>query len=376
MLLNVREGCRLGGLFASRKLMSDAARARLDRIAAILPRSYSSGTFEVRLDGAAQVDYQICFTARSGGRAALAQWLADLDLATVDPAWRRSLEFLRFWSTPGSRVHDHAPAAWLELDCRLDDPAPPVPFPFFSLPPPWEDVRLPRDEAWATLVEGWDRLAAAPASAAERRTLRRMLDALPPSGCVIHTALRPVGRSHVTRLILRMPVTEIASYLTRTGWPHPTTPFAAFVDRFCAAKIGHSVQLDVREDGIGPRIGLEFFYDAGPRDDPRWRALFDRLVAEGACTPERRAQVEAWVGVPRAERFELLLRGLLVKVVYRPGSTLEAKAYLPFCVNPLLDSLPRTGRVDPDPTLGTDDTERAHAVGGVGADRPALVPTE
>lgn len=273
-------------------------------------------------------------------------------------------------------MYDHAPAAWLELDCRLDDPTPPIPFPFFSLPPPWEEARLPRDETWATLVEGWDRLALGTPAVAERRRLRHVLDALPPSGCVIHTALRPIAHAHVTRLILRMPVTEIAPYLVRAGWAHPIAPFTAFLDRYCPARIAHSVQLDVAVDGIGPGIGLEFFYGAAPQDDQRWHGLFDRLIADGACSRERRAQVEAWVGVPSAERFEWVLRGLLVKVVYRPGAPLAAKAYLPFCVNPLLASVPRTGGVDPGPALGPDDPERAHATVGVGAQRPTLVPTE
>jgi hypothetical protein len=365
VLLDVRDGCRLGGLFASRELLSDAARARLDRIAPILPRSYSAGTFEVRLDGDEQVDYQLCFTTESGGRSALGRWLATVDDGAFDPAWRGALAFLRHWTTPGSRVHRHAQAAWLEFDCRLDDPAAPVPFPFFSLPPPWRGAHLERDETWATLVEGHDRLAGGPLAAEVRAAIRRAVDALPPNGCVLHTALRPVGAAHVTRLIGRMPVLAIAPYLARAGWPHPTAAFDAFVERHCPAKILHSVQLDVTADGVGPGIGLEFFWNAAPRTDGRWRRLFDLLVGAGACTPERRAQLEAWVGDPATDLLPWLLRGLLVKVVFRPDAPLAAKAYLPFCLNPSLR--PGARRVDASPAVGALDAERPHALRG-GAD--------
>lgn len=362
MLLTLDGSTALAAASGSRRFVGEAARNRLGEIASILPTCIAVGTLEVLLDGADRLDYQICFTAKSGGRDVLAAWFVDLDLDAIEPAWRRSLEFLRYWSTPGSLMYKNSPAAWLEFDCPLDDAMPPVPFPFFSLHPPWEDIVIPRDETWATVEAGYDRLARGELDADHKEAIRSALGALPPSGCLIHTALRPVADTHVARLILRMPLSQMPAYLERAGWSHATAAFAAFLERYCPTSRTHSVQIDVSPRGVGPRIGLEFFHEAPPRTDPHWRALFDKLVADKACTSERRAQVEDWVGVPSPDRFEWLLRGLLVKVVYQPGAPLEAKGYLPFCVNPVLDSLFSTGD-GADQTVTATAVERAQTAG-------------
>lgn len=338
MLADLPGTLELAAGFLPTTLYGARARAQVGRIPAVLPACIAVGTFEARLDSSEQVDYQVCFTAKSGGRDALATWLVGVDDVDVEPSWRPSIEFLRYWSTPGSLLYKNSPAAWLEFDCPLDEPEPPVPFPFFSLHPPWEDIHIPFPEMLATVEEGFDKLSGGCCGAGLKERIRRTLCRI-KRGRLIHTALRPVGDGHVARLIVKMPVTEMAPCLERLEWPFPTAGFADFIAHYCTSKLVQTIQLDVTPAGIGPRVGVEFFYDSAPRHDRRWQELLDKLIADGACTPERREQVEAWVGSPSDDKLELILRGLLIKVIYHPKAALEAKAYLPFCVNPLLDAV-------------------------------------
>lgn len=339
MLLTCSDSIRRGETCLPVGLATPKARGRFTQIASVLPACISVGTFEHRLDASDQIDYQVCFNAREGAREKLTQWFAGAgaEIEAIDPTWARALSFLRLWSRPGSMLHEHSPAAWLEFDCRLEDPQPPLPFAFFSLHPPWADISIPFPELLATVDEGFDQLAGGRLDAARREQIHHTLRN--SHGRLIHAALRPVGDTHVARLIIRMPVAETAASLERLGWGDTTRGFAAFVERYCTSKLAQTVQLDVTADGIGPRVGIEFFYESSPLQDRRWQELFDKLIADGACTTERRSQVEAWVGTPTPDKVELVLRSLLIKVVYVPDAPLEAKAYLPFCVNPLLDSL-------------------------------------
>jgi hypothetical protein len=350
MLLDINGSLRLAEPFVPSGLISSAAWERLRAIASILPASIVVGTFESRLDGSEQVDYQICFTAKSGGRDKLAASFSDLNPDGVDPFWRGPLLFLRYWSTAGSLLFENSPAAWLEFDADLADSRPPIPFPFFTLPLPWEDTAISAAQRSAAAEAGLDMLAGGSLDAATRSAVLSSLNALPPSACLLHAALRPVGTGKVARLVIRIPVSHIPGYLERVGWKAEIAPFAETLKRLCTTTLVHSVQLDVTGCGIGPRIGIEFHYATSPRYDRRWQWLLDELMSVGVCTAERRAQVETWADGPAG--FDPVLRSLLVKVVYQPQKALAAKAYLPFMVNPLLDSVSDARGIDSHPMLG------------------------
>jgi hypothetical protein len=352
MLLDLSTSLRVGGKFLPERLVSAGALARLGRIAPILPDCIALGTFEVRLDGSEQVDYQVCFTVGSGVRKRLVELSLGPESERAGPGWRRSLEFLRHWSTPGSLIYVNSPAAWLEFDCRLEDPAPPAPFAFFSLRPPWEDVRIPPKEMAETIDEGFRHLAGGRLDPSLGDAIHRTLASV-SAGRLIHAALRPVGDGQVARLIVRIPVAEMAASLKRRGWSHPVADIVDLVARYCTSKLVQTIQLDVSPSGLGARVGVEFFYESSPLQDRRWSVLFDKLVADGACTPERRSQMERWVGTRAPDDVSPVYRGLLIKVVCVPGAPLEAKAYLPFCVDPRFASGPLARSIDGNPAVGT-----------------------
>ena len=139
-------------------------------------------------------------------------------------------------------------------------------------------------------------------------------------------------------------------YLTVVGWPGDGAdlrgvlePLASSVDRMALA-------IDVG-DAVRPKIGLECSVDGNrqPRRKPRWGAFLNSLVLSGLCTEDKREALLAYPGYvdeaahtvpwPAALRqasqllggrsLSTFVRSLHhVKIVYRPGEQLEAKAYL------------------------------------------------
>ena len=104
-------------------------------------------------------------------------------------------------------------------------------------------------------------------------------------------------------------------------------------------------------DTVQPKIGLECYFAGNrqPRSEPRWVTFLDALVRDGLCTARKRdalltfpgyidenAQGVRWPSALRQASQLLGGRSLStfvrtlhhVKLVYRPGEPLEAKAYL------------------------------------------------
>jgi hypothetical protein len=106
------------------------------------------------------------------------------------------------------------------------------------------------------------------------------------------------------------------------------------LQQLCPDTLVHAVNLDVREDGLGPRIGVEFIHRGAPHASPRWKHLFQVLESSGACAPERRAAIASWggeeLGPPLGPGILCVRRDLMVKVIYETGAPLHAKAYLAF----------------------------------------------
>jgi hypothetical protein len=134
---------------------------------------------------------------------------------------------------------------------------------------------------------------------------------------------------------------QMLEYLGKVAprWiPHVAGPAALFegIERT-------HFSLDLLEGEISPRIGIEGSYERQPKREPRWRELFDRLVAAGLCTEEKRDASLAWPGwdsfwtapdrwpVEAAGVTGYCIRALShVKVVCLPDRDPEAKVYLLF----------------------------------------------
>ena len=263
-------------------------------------------------------------------------------------AWRTSL-------STGQHPLTAVPRRGLaEFD--VDGPPPDVPVPSIFFAPQSNSQMDDIEVAGEPNAEG--RLATV------ERTIRLLAGGEPPprmlEGCFRASLVGREGlscRPHAlqgedaVRLCIRLrSVERIMEYSTVVGWLGDEAdlhgvlePLARLVDRAALA-------IDVG-DAVRPKIGLECRFDRNrqPRREPRWGAFLNFLVLSGLCAADKREALLAYPGyvdeaahtVPwpaSLRRASQLLGGRSlstfvrslhhVKIVYRPGEPLEAKAYL------------------------------------------------
>jgi hypothetical protein len=269
----------------------------------------------------------------------------DLSLRLASPAEARRLldsplpnpvrAFLAAWAEGDpslSPVH----SVWLETDLDREPPASGLPLPVVCaklLPrarPPWiVETLLPA-------------LGGRPLPAPQAARVRACLDALPPSVYLLYAfALLSRGEGDAVRLELYgFEPAEIPGWLRGLA-PEAAEAAAGIAPLFEGVDRIH-LSFDVSASGeVLPRVGIEGSFVKLPANEPRWAALFDRLVERGLCDPGKRDAALGWPGsdsfwtAPEAwpageggdPGFCIRLLSHL-KVAGRPGEEPEAKVYL------------------------------------------------
>jgi hypothetical protein len=142
---------------------------------------------------------------------------------------------------------------------------------------------------------------------------------------------------------------NIIPYLDMLGWSDANDEFQSLIRDMESKADRFVLSYDVGNRGIGPRIGLECSFDANRyHEETRWELLFDYLMEEGMCLPEKRDALIQYPGIENPDDFsggimrpftsvsrhlEDIFSGSLVryishiKMVYLPGRIVEAKAY-------------------------------------------------
>ncbi len=245
--------------------------------------------------------------------------------------------FLARWSAPDGPFASVS-ALWLELDL---DPG------SGGVPPAVPSVKLPADAeiSWLTDVL-LPALHGAPPSHEQRRAIHRCHAALAelalPGSILYVFSLRARGSDAVRLELFGLGPEEILRYLERVA-PGALPTVSGVVPLFVGVETVH-LSFDVGGGGeILPRIGVEGSFPRLPEREPRWLALLGRLVARGLCTAEKRDALLAWPGYDtvwtapgRWPAATAGMRGFCarslshVKVVCRPETAPEAKAYLTF----------------------------------------------
>lgn len=219
---------------------------------------------------------------------------------------------------------------WLELDQESEAGSP--------LPLVCAGLRHRVEPGWVagTLLPD---LHGRPLGRRQRELVELCCEAIPAEARLLYAfSLLPRGAGEVRLEILGLDPAGVTGYLRRTS-PGALEPVAEALPLLAATERLH-VSLDIGEE-ISPRVGLEGSFQRLPGREPRWRDLFDSLVAQGLCSAEKRDAALAWPGVDSfwtamdawpagAERIGLCcVRSLShVKLVCFPGRRPEAKAYL------------------------------------------------
>ena len=136
---------------------------------------------------------------------------------------------------------------------------------------------------------------------------------------------------------------ELRSYLEDTRWPGRVPAVESVISRFRerANIVRTGVNIDVREEGLGPTLGLTLIVKQRYTKDSRywldgltdWDPFLDALSHEELVVPEKLEALAGWVSKPtplfaRTGRY-VLLRGIHhIKLVVSGNRLRKVKAYV------------------------------------------------
>jgi hypothetical protein len=345
----------------------------------------------VRLDSDPQVDLQVGIFAAGGEPLRAAAMVAAMPPGVTPPEWGDIGTLFTSWGTAGTIWHDAIHEVWLEFDLAhapVAPAVPAVPAVFVSLVP---GDRAPDRDVQRTfqLVEHFGNT---PLPEATRTCLRHVVETAAPQGRVGHVGLMLSRPTDAIRVIIsRLPTDAVAPFLEELGCDAVAAGTLSRLTAELLEIVDHvKVCLDVGPR-VYPQIGLEAMFMQMHGLDPRWRALLDFVVERGMCRPEKRDALLGWPGTVQPRRAtmpwpaDLLLWEIAspasafgvfdrrlshIKVVYRPGAPLSAKAYFGYGYLTIDKSAPpdwlprnpsqpsdQTSTRDSDATLGLDRRE-------------------
>lgn len=350
MIWSMQETMALANPWLPGHLADSPVFARIGECARCLPELFSSYYLEYRLrDGDPRVDLlaSIVAPAEAGRvhleRARVAAELAGLPADSL--AWARVKRFARAWADPEDQLHAQIPLVWLEFDDMHRD-AGGAPEPCFHACVDRGYLQHGDRSAGADGEEGaraaLERLLTVllgqPLPAATSRALHACCEGLPPGGRMIHVSVMLSRTPAAIKLYAGVPRQHLHGYLQRIEWPGCTRTLDTLLDGFCLpTTVDDTIYLDLAlEEQVSPYLGIVFSQmqlGVGDNCDPQRKVLLDRLVASGLCTPEKRDAALTWPGSTRVVHARSstparLRRWLDIKLGFRPGLPLEAKAYL------------------------------------------------
>lgn len=207
--------------------------------------------------------------------------------------------------------------------------------------------RSDADEFIRTAAEVLD-LGMAPAA---RLNIHRCANALPSGAFISHFGLMFSRPEAALRINLRgICPKDFSIYLEQLGWEDPTDAFRPLVSSLSPFVDYILLSLDIAPT-LRPRVGLECFIEHHLDTEPRWINFLEYLVLNKLCTEAKRQALLTWPGLSQKataperwpENIDCIDRMLgpraisafwrilnHIKIVYHPGSPLEAKAYLGF----------------------------------------------
>ena len=185
---------------------------------------------------------------------------------------------------------------------------------------------------------GWER------SDAERENVEGVYLAQPGDTRMDSFGVFP-SRARAVRLAIMGFKTQrdVCAFLRNTGWPGRISAVDSVVSRFRerANIVRTGVNIDVREEGVGPTLGLVLIVKQRYTKDSRywldgltdWDPFLKALGHEELVVPEKLAALAGWVSSPtmlfaKSGRY-VLLRGIHhIKLVISGDRLRQAKAYV------------------------------------------------
>ena len=185
---------------------------------------------------------------------------------------------------------------------------------------------------------GWDR------NDAERENVERVYLAQPEDTRLDSFGVFPSRKRSIRLAVMGFKAgEELRAWLENAGWPGQLSAVDSVIARFKerANIVRSGANVDVREEGLGPTLGLTLIVKQRYTKDSRywldgltdWDPFLEALGHEDVVVPEKLAALARWVSKPlplfgKSGRY-VLMRGIHhIKLVISGDRLREAKAYV------------------------------------------------
>lgn len=340
--------------YISHQLVTPEAFSQIQTVARMLP-PLSEALLECRLGAnSSTVDFSVLVTASDGSREILAGLNPTVtmpDVILTNHVWRRIRDFCLHWHEPNSLLSKNIDSIWLEFD--VDGQLSKVPIPSFFL-----CLKHLQEESYSTkaqteMVEiALNLLNGTELSPQIKQNLALCSDSLPVGSQILYIGAMLSRKLEAVRVnVTGIPQEKLSAYLTEIGWKYSVSELKEIIHILSGFSDIIILNFDVG-NVVFPKIGIECeLIKKDPRIEPRWQLFLDYLVEKGLCTPEKRDAFLSWCGYSQEKSHPELWPSNLskvssffgargssvffrrlnhIKIVYQPGSSLEAKGYLSF----------------------------------------------
>lgn len=310
--------------------------------------------FESRLSSPdARADFLFAVSSQGGEREALLHFLHDEHEAQQflrHNEWQHLRDFAATWANPDSELYTNILGLWLEFDTANASQETPIPCVFIHTIPLRITSRAEERKYEWMFHTALPLLLGHPLSSHLHQRLLEAFCKLPNGASVMDIGFMLSRGTAGARLVLRhLHPTQIIPYLESLGWSDTNNELASMIQDLQTRVTRLVLHITITEQGVDQKIGLECSFSPDHYHlENRWASFFDYLIQKGVCCPEKKTEALKFLGVNTEEPLQpfdsssytvavrlpskvpvnALVRYMShVKLVYKPGQPLEAKAY-------------------------------------------------
>ncbi len=300
----------------------------------------------------ARLDYLIAVSSQKGEREALLNLIKNGSLPDKflnKQEWQNVGIFTEKWADPSSILYTNILGLWLEFDTSEKYNEALVPSIFLQTIPLRGDNSEDIEKCkWVTRI-AIPMLTGRMVSEKLEKKFLNILEKLPKGASVFHIASMLSRNTEGMRLVIkRINPKDVVSYLESIGWADEDNGLRDLLKEI--KKYSNCIRLHINiSDQVDPEIGLECFISPDQYHKGQgWNEFFNHLVEKGMCLPNMKSALLDFPGVTQEDpsnefNFESYLPSVKltdnafskaivryishVKISYKPGSPIKAKAY-------------------------------------------------
>jgi len=259
--------------------------------------------FETRLNSTSdRSDYLLAVSSKSGEREELLRLIKSGNLPESfmnKDEWKKVGDLVETWSKPKSTLNKNIRGLWLEFDTASPDNEIPIPGIFLHTIPLRIDTPSDINNVTWLTREALPILAGGPLSSTIETHFIKALEKLPENAVVFQAAVMLSRKETGIRIVaMKIPPQQIVSYLKEIGWNGNEEELSALINEIQTHVSRINVQIQIDNNGINPRIGLECNFSPDSLHlETKWSNFLDYLIEKNLCIPEKKSMLLDFVGV-------------------------------------------------------------------------------